>query len=415
MEAQDMLPTGNLKEQLEQYVTKVKEFHERCRGNEADTKAALIEPLFVVLGYGVADPRECQREHREDFGKTRSKEPVDYAFFKDGRSIFVVEAKEVDKKLSGYTEQLADYFAKMPSAKLGILTNGVQWQFFTDIDSPNIMDKKPFVEWRVLSDESPPLELLTLLQKSKYEPELLQSLAEKWHKQNVLIEKLSRLLEPSPEFIRLAIADIATRNLTEKVVDSWKPVLDAAIKEWVKQQRLSSVLRDVVVTAPPSDTTEPPMDNERGERQTLRRKFWTTLLERAKTKTELHAGVSPNDGGWIATGAGTSGLGYDYVITKHESNVQLYIDLGKDSEERTRAIFDSLKANQQEIERLFGEPLSWEPLEGKRGKRIAKYFELGGYRDGQAKWPEIQDAMIDAMVRLESALQPFIAQLKRGA
>ena len=137
-------------------------------------------------------------------------------------------------------------------------------------------------------------------------------------------------------------------------------------------------------------------------------------MEARKAKTELHAGVSPNDLGWIGAGAGTSGLAYVYVIAKHESNVQLYIDRGKESEGETRATFDTLKANQPEIERLFGEQLSWEPLEGKRAKRIAKYFELGGYRDDETKWPEIQDAMIDAMIRLESALRPFIAELKAG-
>ena len=162
-------------------------------------------------------------------------------------------------------------------------------------------------------------------------------------------------------------------------------------------------------------TITKPSNTAEATRDILRRKFWTTLLERAKTKTDLHAGVSPNDGGWIAAGAGTSGLGYVYVVGKHDSNVQLYIDRGKDSEEETRAMFDSLKVNQQEIERLFGEPLSWEPLEGKRAKRIAKYFELGGYRDDEAKWPEIQDAMIGAMVRLDNAVRPYIAKLKAGA
>ncbi|WP_438021698.1 hypothetical protein [Sorangium sp. So ce233] len=34
---------------------------------------------------------------------------------------------------SGFDEQLADYFAKAPEAKLGILTNGIQWRFFADI------------------------------------------------------------------------------------------------------------------------------------------------------------------------------------------------------------------------------------------------------------------------------------------
>ncbi len=160
---------------------------------------------------------------------------------------------------------------------------------------------------------------------------------------------------------------------------------------------------------------KPPPKVSDTNRDVLRHKFWTTLLERAKTKTELHAGVVTNHFSGIGTGAGKGGLGYIYTITQHGSKVELWISRGKGHQEENNAIFDSLKANQKEIERLFGEPLSWEPLEGKQAKRIAKYFELGGYRDDEAKWPEIQNTMIDAMVRLENALHPFIAKLKVGS
>ncbi|MGD0098833.1 MAG: DUF4268 domain-containing protein, partial [Acidobacteriota bacterium] len=240
----------------------------------------------------------------------------------------------------------------------------------------------------------------------EYKPELLQTLAERSHQQNLLIEKLSLLLEPSPDFIRLAIKDIETRNLTEKIVENWKPVLEAAIKEWVKQQRLMSVLRDdIVATASPIEVTECELVDRHG----LRPKFWATLLERAKVQTDLHGGLSSQDSGWIATTAGKRGLTYVYKVNKHDSNIELYIDQGKDSEKENLAIFDTLAQHKQAIEKVFGEPLSWERLEGKRACRIAKYFELGGYRD-EAKWPEVQDAMIKAMVQLDNCFAPFIAE-----
>jgi hypothetical protein len=53
-------------------------------------------------------------------------------------------------------------------------------------------------------------------------------------------------------------------------------------------------------------------------------------------------------------------------------------------------------------------------MDAKRACRIAKYFELGGYRDEEDKWPALQDAMVDAMIRLEKALHPHIAKLKVG-
>ncbi|HEX3869348.1 MAG TPA: type I restriction endonuclease [Pirellulales bacterium] len=237
-------------EAVSTYVKRVRELADHVKGNEQATKKSLVEPLFTLLGYDLTDPRECVPEYREDFGKNRSVKPVDYAFFQNGSAIFFVEAKEVSKKLTGYDEQLGDYFAKSAGAKIGILTNGVTWRFFSDIEHDNIMDKRPFVEWHVLNDEPAPWDFLNLLQKQKYSPELIRTFAERQRKQNLLVEELARLLEPAPEFVRLAVERIETRNLTAAVVESWKPVLKAAIVEWAKQQRLSSALSTAAVIIP---------------------------------------------------------------------------------------------------------------------------------------------------------------------
>ena len=77
--------------------------------------------------------------------------------------------KEVGaRKLNSYSEQLGDYFAKETAVKLGILTNGIEWKFFTDLINDNVMDKEPFFVWDVLNDVArTPLGLLTLLQKNR--------------------------------------------------------------------------------------------------------------------------------------------------------------------------------------------------------------------------------------------------------
>jgi Domain of unknown function (DUF4268) len=149
---------------------------------------------------------------------------------------------------------------------------------------------------------------------------------------------------------------------------------------------------------------------ERAERYQIRRRFWTALLEAAKQKTRLHAGVSPGDYSWVGAGAGKAGLVYNYDVTQHGSMVELYIDRGRGAEDENARIFNALFAEKNEIEQAYGSPLEWEPLEEKRACRIAQRFAFGGYRD-EAKWPEIQEAMIDAMIRLERALRPHITQL----
>jgi hypothetical protein len=231
-----------MKDEIDGYVKRVRELAEHVRGNEQATKQSLIGVLFTLLGYDLTDPRECVPEYRADFGKDRSAKPIDWAFFQNGRPLFFVEAKEASRRLAGYDEQLADYFAKSPEVKLGILTNGVHWRFFTDVMHQNVMDQEPFIKWDVFSDEKPPIDFLTLLQKSEYNSQLIRAFAEQRRNQNLLLGEISRLLEPSSEFVKLAVANIETRNLKESVVESWKPVLASALQEWVKQRMLSMAL-----------------------------------------------------------------------------------------------------------------------------------------------------------------------------
>jgi Domain of unknown function (DUF4268) len=147
------------------------------------------------------------------------------------------------------------------------------------------------------------------------------------------------------------------------------------------------------------------------ERHLLRHRFWTSLLDIARKQTKLHANISPSHSNWIGTGAGKRGLAFNYVVRQHEANVELYIDRGRDAEEENMAIFDAFMTVKDAIEADFGEPLTWERLEGKRACRIKKRINIGGYRESEERWPEIQHALINAMVCLEKALRPHIAKL----
>ena len=150
---------------------------------------------------------------------------------------------------------------------------------------------------------------------------------------------------------------------------------------------------------------------ELAERHILRGRFWTQLLDHAKTKTKLHANISPSNYNWVGTGAGRQGLGFNYTVTQHESVVELYIDRGKDSGDQTKTIFDKLHKSKDKIEAVFGEPLDWRRLNDRRACRICKLINIGGYRDDENKWPKIHEAMVDAMIRLEKAFNPHISKL----
>ena len=232
----------DLKDRIGDYVKRVRELSEHVRGNEQATKMSLIVPLFKALEYDFFDPRECKPEYKVDFGRDRSVKPIDWAVCINGKISFFVEAKEVGKQLRSYSEQLGDYFAKEPLVNLGILTNGVTWRFYTDAMHSHIMDKEPFLVWNILEDENPPLDFLTILQKSEFNSHLIKTFAKRKVDQNLLTQQLDRLLEPSNEVIRLAVQNIESRKLTENVLNEWRPILKNAIDTWIRERMLDMVI-----------------------------------------------------------------------------------------------------------------------------------------------------------------------------
>lgn len=147
------------------------------------------------------------------------------------------------------------------------------------------------------------------------------------------------------------------------------------------------------------------------ERHILRLKFWEQLLARAKEKrVTLHASISPSKENWISTGAGKTGLGFNYVVWLEEKTaVELYIDTG--DRDHNKRIFDSFHSKSAKIEADFGAGLLWERLDDRRASRVRFLMRKGGLKADETNWRSIQDAMIDAMDRFSRALRPHIQAL----
>ena len=91
--------------------------------------------------------------------------------------------------------------------------------------------------------------------------------------------------------------------------------------------------------------------------------------------------------------------------------IEIYIDRGKESDEENKSIFDQLHAKRKEIEEAAGKNFKWERLDDRRASRISKRYENAGLSDGD-KWSELQDKMIDGMIRMEKAFKKHIKALK---
>lgn len=149
---------------------------------------------------------------------------------------------------------------------------------------------------------------------------------------------------------------------------------------------------------------------EISERNKLRHKWWSKLLEYSNSKTKLFNNISPSEYSWIGKGSGKRGVTYNFVITKNESGVELYIDRGKEADEENEYIFNALFKAKNKIEANFGGKLDWQRLEGKRACRIKKYVK-GGYRDSEDEWNTTHTKLVDTMIRFEKSLKTYIQKL----
>lgn len=145
----------------------------------------------------------------------------------------------------------------------------------------------------------------------------------------------------------------------------------------------------------------------RAERYDLRYRFFSGLLEYAKTKTTLHANRSPGIYNWIGGSSGKRGLSYNYSVRNDDSQVELYIDLGVGQDQKNMEMFNSLLSKRIEIEQVFGSELEWQDLPESRACRIRKIID-GGYRSHPDEWPHIFEMLVDAMIRLEKAIKAHI-------
>jgi hypothetical protein len=146
-----------------------------------------------------------------------------------------------------------------------------------------------------------------------------------------------------------------------------------------------------------------------GARQEIFRKFWAQLIDRSKARTDLLANRSTTADHWLSAGIGRGGFSLSATLLQNNGRVECYIRTG--NEEKSTAAFKTLLARKGEIEASFGEALDWQELPGRLGCRIDKELP-GGWKSPESDWPEMQDRMIDAMIRLERALKQPIQDLK---
>ena len=230
----------------------IKQFSERITAlkdnvsTEEATKMSLVVPLFQILGYDVFNPSEFCPEYVADVGIKKG-EKVDYAILDDGQPTILIECKSCSEQLDKHSSQLFRYFGASP-AKFGILTNGIVYRFYTDLEESNKMDLVPFLEINMLNLKDSSINELKKFAKENFDKDKIFSTAEELKYSSLIKGLFSREYEaPSENFIRFILSDIYDGQKNQKIIEKFTPVVKRAFSSFVNElvnNKISSALVD---------------------------------------------------------------------------------------------------------------------------------------------------------------------------
>lgn len=261
---------------------KVRAFAERAAAlaprcvNEESTKLFLILPFLNLLGYDDRNPDEVCPEHGADFSE-KYKNRVDFAILKNEKPIIAIECKTVGMPLKDERGQLRSYFNAAPTVKMGVITDGLIYEFYADSDEPNMMDLTAFLilDLREVAKgkiENSVDEGLRSLQKSKFDPENIGAEAKRKLIFQNLVQQIARLAEePNEQFVRMLLQNAGLSHIRSKALTEYIELTRSAFREFVSiriLQRLDLPTKglesDKAAIAPETVALETPLKPDDG-------------------------------------------------------------------------------------------------------------------------------------------------------
>lgn len=203
---------------------------------EEATKQSLILPLFQILGYDVFNPLEFCPEFTADHGIKKG-EKVDFAILNEsGEPVIFIEAKTCTEKLEKHGSQLFRYFGTTTSAKIAILTNGLVYQFFTDLEETNKMDVIPFFQFDILNLKDSDIEYLKQFQKNNLDIDSIFDTASELKYTNLIKDFLSKQLEnPDDDFVNYVAGIVYSGRKTQSVIETFRPILKKTFNQFIRE------------------------------------------------------------------------------------------------------------------------------------------------------------------------------------
>ena len=201
-------------------------------------------PFIAALGYDVFNPLEVIPEFVADLGIKKG-EKVDYCLQKDGAPTMLIECKHWKEDLNVHNSQLHRYF-HVTNTRIGLLTNGIIYRFYSDLQEPNKMDDKPFWEINIADMSEASVFELKKFQKNQFDvSSILNSASELKYAREVKNIMTAELAAPTEAFVRHFGKQIYTGVMTAKVVEQFTAIVKKSLNQLISEMisdRLKSAL-----------------------------------------------------------------------------------------------------------------------------------------------------------------------------
>lgn len=348
--------------------------------SEAKTNASLVQPFLTVLGYDISNPDEVSPEHHADFSE-KYQNKVDFAILHQGMPVIALESKRVGATKKDDLGQLRGYFNALQTVKLGILTDGLRYEFYADSDKPNMMDDTAFLRVDFTEvDKNGTIDDNTLggiaaIRKGLFNPEDVGAEA----KRKLLFESIVYTMKqfkvaPSDDFVRFVLGCPSVggkiTKVTQKIVDANRDIVRTAMEAFVAQEALARfgyAPKDVVRT--PLERQEP------------------AIVVAPTTPPEQEVGgLSPTD-------AETNALSYAknrlYYLVRNEA---LFLEISKIDFRKVKTSFRV----------FYGSPNKgslFVCLENKEGKGLLQFPALNGKEIPFEPSSEMDDCLLRAFTQ----------------
>jgi len=245
---------------------------------EEATKNALIMPFIASLGYNVFNPLEVVPEIVADMGDKKG-EKIDYAIKRGDETLMLIECKKCSAPLTAYNiSQVYRYFGACKvktGVRLAVLTNGLEYLFFSDLAADNVLDQTPFFSFNILNVDDAQASELQRFAKAQFNIESILAKASEM-KKKAAVEKLlgKYLTEPTENFVRCILTDLDIPGMkTQQLIATYSPIIKDAFGQFFKN-RVGDILRNalrqnqggiegvenIIATSSLTPTSEPPAE-----------------------------------------------------------------------------------------------------------------------------------------------------------